>query len=176
MESDVKTFEVKWTVSRGRETYGWNICTLWNAPLWGKRKALARCNGGNYDMEGTVWGTWLETTFPDRLRKLTKEYYGLTFHDPEYDPGTCVLDDGRTVQEAEAAGDSFGLDRYRAFYGASSKVPTERHRIPLIDGACGCRSMEELGRAIGVTWKIIYTSKNRDFYEVTIGPDPHEEQ
>ena len=88
---------------------------------------------------------------------------GLTFHDPNYDPSTAVIgrdchdrclsnedQAGRTVAEAEAAGVSLGLERYQAFYNASSHVPTARHRVPLLDGAYGKDAMLTVARAIGL--------------------------
>lgn len=94
-----------------------------------------------------------------------ESYYGLTFHDPNYDPGKAIIgkdcsdrtltlgekrSDGLTVEEAEAQGVSIGLERYQAIYAASSKYPTERHTIPSIDGACGFSSVEKIGKAIGL--------------------------
>jgi hypothetical protein len=90
-------------------------------------------------------------------------FYGLSFHDPNFDPGKAVIgtdcDDrtmtnngeakGKTVEQAEKDGETIGLERYQAFYRASSKVPTERHTVPLIDGACGFSSVERIMKAIG---------------------------
>lgn len=170
----MKTYnlEFKWTVSRGRDTYGYNICTLY---VNGNR--AARCNGGGYDMEGTVLGNWIAATFPDDLRKLTTEFYGLTFHDPNFDPGKAVVKgetvfdgpaDGKTVEQLEKEGKSFGLDRYQAFYSASSKLPTERHTVPLLDGGCGFSCMTKVGKAIGMTFERIPTRRRSDnsFYRV----------
>jgi len=134
----------KWTVSRGRNTYGYNICTLY---IDGEK--VAACNGGGYDMQGTCLGNWLAVHGEKRLCKLDKGFYGLSFHDPDFDPGQAVLPDGKTVAQAEEDGVSLGLDRYQQFHAASSKVPTERHKIPLIDGACGMSSVLAIGEAIG---------------------------
>lgn len=61
----MKVLTYKWTISRGRETYGYNICTLWdgNTPY--------RCNGGGYDMQGSVFGLWLWANYKDRLESIT---------------------------------------------------------------------------------------------------------
>ncbi len=58
--------EFKWTVSRGRDSYGYNICTLRADGAY-----VARCNGGGYDMEGTCLGNYIASAFADRLRQLT---------------------------------------------------------------------------------------------------------
>lgn len=230
--------EIKWTVSRGRDTYGYNICTLY---IRGQK--VARCNGGGYDMQGTVFGSWLAYAYADRLMKLKPKdmpaqshwqraenprricsdvecrlkrlresgepdytqaldcphcgaetnidwhdgqtiddgrwFYGLTFHDPNYDPGKAVIGEdtsdrtlsdgaeGKTVEQAEGEGISFGLERIQAAYRASSKVPTERHTIPSIDGAVGMRSVEQIAEAIGIKFQWINTRcKNQQLYLV----------
>jgi len=67
---------IKWSVSRGRDTYGYNICSLWI-----NREKVASCNGGGYDMVGTAFGSWLGNNYADRLKKLnTSEFYGLYFY------------------------------------------------------------------------------------------------
>lgn len=173
----MSTLEFRWGVSRGRDSYGYTICSLW---VDGRK--VASCNGGGYDMKGTCLGNFIAGRFADRLRALdpvkAKELYGLTYHDPDYDPGKAVVGkdcsnrtlggpDGVTVAEAEAAGQSAGLERLQAFYSASSPVPTERHRIPLIDGACGFRSVETIAEAIGLSLEWIPTrSKKQDLYQL----------
>jgi hypothetical protein len=89
--------------------------------------------------------------------------YGLTFHDPHYRAGRAVIGTdtsdrtlapggsiGQTVDEAEKAGVSFGLERLQAQYKASSPHATDRHTIPRIDGACGMSSVEAILRAVGI--------------------------
>ena len=55
----------RWTTSRARNSYGWNICTLYADG----EKVGSTC-GGNYDMMGTAFGEFLENTYHDRLLKL----------------------------------------------------------------------------------------------------------
>lgn len=251
----MNTLEFKWTISRGRDTYGYNICSLY---LDGRK--VAACNGGGYDMKGTSLGNFIARAYADRLRALTPEqmpeqshwesdrkkrcggqcyetytaalldaierdqeeafeksvklelydrdtdkcphcgadtfwgpdagkrindgryFYGLTFHDPNFDPGKAVIgegctdrtlarsidgesQEGKTVEQAEAEGASFGLERYQAFYTASSKIPTERHTVPLIDGGCGFSSVEKIMEAIGLTLEGVRTrSRKSDIY------------
>lgn len=240
--------EFRWTISRGRDSYGYNICSLW---VDGRK--LASCNGGGYDMKGTSLGNFIAARYASRLVALKPEdmpeqshwesdckrvcageclekyrkaitdaivaggsgdgiermllpedcfecptcggrtvssgggrrvqdgrsFYGLTFHDPNYDPGKAVVgqdcsdrtmstdghNKGKTVAEVEAAGQSVGLERYQAFYSASSKHPTERHTVPLIDGACGFSSVEQIMKAIGLSLEWVPTrSKKQDVY------------
>lgn len=57
--------EFKWTVSRGRDTYGYNICTL-----YADGTRVARCNGGGYDMQGTNLGNYIASHYAERLLAL----------------------------------------------------------------------------------------------------------
>jgi len=168
-----KTLEFKWGVSRGRDTMGDNICSLY---VDGEK--VSSCNGGGYDMRGTSLGHYIERAFAQRLIKLEipmnrrngqdiQEYYGLTFHDPGFDPGKAIIgqdctdrtfsgkSEGKTVEQAEKDGDTAGLERYQAFYSASSKTPDEKHRIPLIDGACGMSSVEKIMNAINLSLEFV---------------------
>lgn len=167
-----KVLTFKWTVSRGRDTYGYNICSLY---VDGHK--VSSCNGGGYDMQGTALGDWIAGAFSDELLKLNipmsnrngqeiTEYYGLSFHDPDYDPGKRIIDD-ETIEEREKEGKSLGLERYQSFYEASSKVPTERHIVPLIDGACGFSSVERIVNALGYKLKYITDSRNTSTYLLT---------
>ena len=167
-----KTLEFKWTVSKGRQTYGYNICTL---RVDGKK--VSSCNGGGYDMNGTVLGDWIAKEFSNELTKLeipwtkrngddVQEYYGLSFHDPNYDPGKTIID-GETIEQREKDGKSVGLERYQSFYSASSRIPTKNHTVPLLDGGCGFSSMERIINAIGYKLKYIYKAKNTTVYSLT---------
>ncbi len=65
---------LSWGTSRGRETYGYNIARLVDTST-GKR---FRCTGGGYDMQGTVFGEWLQETYQPALQLLayTGRAYG----------------------------------------------------------------------------------------------------
>ena len=169
----ITTLEFRWTTSKARDTYGYNICTL-----YADNVKVARCNGGGYDMKGTCLGNFIASRYHDRLLGLTKKFYGLTFHDPNYDPGKAIIgtdcdnrtmggESSKTVKEAEDAGESLGLERYQAFYRASSDVPTERHIEPLIDGACGWSSVETIIRAIGVEITSVPAGKTTFIHSLT---------
>jgi len=172
----------KWTVSKQRDTYGYNICSLYVDG----RKASA-CSGGGYDMQGKALGNWIARTFEKELVGLTipksrrngqdvQEYYGLTFHDPGFDPGKVKVDRapvfgkdediGKTIDELEEEGKSLGLERYQAFYKGSSSVPDAKHRIPLIDGACGISSVEQIVNAIGFKLIRLKSTTNLTMYRM----------
>jgi hypothetical protein len=62
------TIEITWGTSRGRDTYGYTVCSLrYNGRL------IARCNGGGYDMRGTVIGNFVTWAFGPELRALKPE-------------------------------------------------------------------------------------------------------
>lgn len=238
------TLEFKWGTSRGRDTYGYTICTLYT-----DGSKVSSCNGGGYDMKGTALGRYIARAYADRLNALRPEqmpeqshwerareprrlccdtecmiahsvenaetgerdlpylahdveicphcgtetrmdtrdgrtvddgryFYGLTFHDPDFDPGKAVIGrdtsdrtfggaEGETIEQAEAEGKSLGLERYQAFYSASSKVPTSRHTVPSIDGACGFSSVERIMEAIGLKLEWIkQRSHKTDLYRL----------
>ena len=133
----------KWTQSKARDTYGYNICTL----LVDGEK-VGRCNGGGYDMTGTSLGQWVEGKFKEELLKLKEEFYGLTYHNPNWKPSD------KTLKQEEEDG-FIGLARYQDFYKQSSKLPTEKHTIPQIDGACGVSSVERILNALGYSYECV---------------------
>ena len=114
----------KWTVSRGRETYGLNICTLYVQTGWNNPEKVASCKGCGYDMPGACLAEYMQARFPDQLKKLpagpdgASKYYGLSFYDKK-------------------AGKS------RKHYRPGCKI--------LLDGACGFSSMEKILYKIGFT-------------------------
>lgn len=81
----------KWSVSRGRDTYGYNIVTLRL-----NSKKVSSCNGGGYDMTGACLGNWITYAFKDELSKFKfdekgkSEFYGLNKYDNNiYCDGAC---------------------------------------------------------------------------------------
>lgn len=171
------TLTVRWGVSRGADSYGYTTCSL---KVAGVRRGY--CNGGGYDMTGTVLGQFIADEFSEELRSMgTRElvrgsrasFYGLSFHDPSFNPGRVVLETadellggtpGETIEEREAAGASIGLERYQAFHRASSPVPTERHTVALIDGACGLASVERIITALGYSLSRIHSDSRVEIY------------
>ena len=177
-----ESLTIRWGTSRGRDTYGYTTCSLRNH----RGKRIAACNAGGYDMAGTVIGEWVALTFAKELRRLKfspdcqgkPEFHGLSYHDPHYDPGQALtgtdcadrtLGKGaksKTVAQAEADGESLGLERYQAFYAASSPTPTKRHTVPLIHGACGLSSVLTILRAIGLSLKKVVGTCKLDVYVI----------
>lgn len=61
---------ISWSISRGRDTYGYNICRLDDRKT-GKRY---RTVGGGYDMIGTVFGDWLADVHQEKLKELFNQH------------------------------------------------------------------------------------------------------
>jgi len=76
MEVSETYLAVRWSTSRGRDTYGYNICSVTDQAT-SKRYS---CNGGGYDMLGTSFGAWLTETYQDALRKIGDRAY-MTYHE-----------------------------------------------------------------------------------------------
>lgn len=142
---DGATLEIKWTVSRGADTYGYNICSLWC-----RGKKLASCSGGGYDMAGTVLADFIKMIFPDELRTLTANaggneaggFYGLRF----------------SIER----GDKW--ERLRKWeQGASVSL----------DGGCGFESMEKILNALGYTVQYVNVKSQKNqiyiFRKLTTG-------
>jgi len=66
MEVSETYLAVRWSTSRGRDTYGYNICSVTDQAT-SKRYS---CKGGGYDMLGTSFGAWLTETYQDALREI----------------------------------------------------------------------------------------------------------
>ena len=82
----MKVLELNWTISRAKDTDGYNVITL----LDGKTKYKAM--GGGYDMTGTVFGQWLWANYKDliseKLMGKEKDFYGFK----RLNDGKCYLD------------------------------------------------------------------------------------
>lgn len=125
--------ETRWTISRGRDTYGYNICTLY---VNGER--VARCSGGGYDMHGTVFATWLQATFPDRLRSIRCH--------------TIRQDGGKWLDDRDG------------MYGATRQLDG----TVTLNGGCGFESIRRIAQHVGLTVETIETkSRNRSQWLVT---------
>lgn len=66
--------EERWSISKGYETYGYNICSLWFGDI-----KVATCNGGGYDLQSTSISNFINLYFQNRLNSITSENfeYGL---------------------------------------------------------------------------------------------------
>lgn len=121
MGQHTHTLRIRWTTSRGAETYGYTVASLYEF-----ERLAARCKGGGYDMRGTVFGEWLEKAYPDRLAQLRpadavdcgygvpgwtrapadRRLYGLTWR-PD---GSASLDGGCGFESMCRVAEAIGLD------------------------------------------------------------------
>ena len=77
----IKTLNFKWTISKARNTYGYNICTLKDS----RGNKISSTCGGGYDMKGTCLGDFINTYFYDEIRKLNSaDFYGLKHYGKKY--------------------------------------------------------------------------------------------
>jgi hypothetical protein len=58
---------VRYSTSRGRDTFGYNVVTVTDQET---RKRFS-CNGGGYDMLGTSLAEWMVATYQGRLRTIS---------------------------------------------------------------------------------------------------------
>jgi len=72
----MKVLKIKRSTSRGRDSYGYTLFTLWDGD-----KKYRTCGGG-YDMLGAVFGEWLKDNYLERLKGLTPydEEYSMNFY------------------------------------------------------------------------------------------------
>jgi hypothetical protein len=126
---NINHLSVTWSISRGRDTYGYNICRL-DSRQSGKRY---RCSGGGYDMIGTVFGDWLESEYQSELVELVSRL-------PLEDCGYSVAGFRRVTEEINPR-----------FYGLTVRPDGSVS----LDGACGQSSMIRIAEALGleVQWE-----------------------
>ena len=122
-----KVLKFKRTVSRGRDTYGYNIVSLY---VDGNK--VSSCNGGGYDMKGTALGDYITDTFQDKLRKLPSNY------------GSSDNKEG-----------FYGLAFYNSKTKKRQHRWSKNVKRAYIDGACGMSSVEKIMKAIKLNLKYI---------------------
>lgn len=133
----------KTTVSRGRDTYGYNIVSLY---VDGKKETS--CNGGGYDMHGTALAMYIEREYQSRLLSIADRAYTTT---------------------EEGAGLGWTREKNEdGLYGMTLRIPKcGMHSIEL-DGGCGITSIERIAKAAGITLTSTKTGKNQWGYFLTI--------
>lgn len=132
MTSKINHLSLSWSTSRGRDTYGYNICRLDDR----KTGERFKCMGGGYDMMGTVFGNWLEAT---------------------YQPELLALKD-RANYTRTTAGGYAPANREDSLYGMAY---FERDNRVSLDGAAGLECMIRIAEAIGLEVEREYIAKGR---------------
>lgn len=133
MKNKINHLSLSWSTSRGRDTYGYNICRLDARNEESKRY---KCMGGGYDMIGTVFGNWLADTYQTELLALKDRANYSRFIDGGYTPA----------------------NREDSLYGMA--YLEKENRISL-DGACGLECMIRIAKEIGLEIERDYIAKGR---------------
>ena len=121
MKNQINHLVLSWSVSKGRDTYGYNICRLDDRNNGQRYRTI----GGGYDMIGTVFGDWLETCYQEELMQI-KDQSDRFYNDRHY------LNDN---------------SEKNTFYGMTyNQVKNYVH----LDGACGIESMIRIAEALGL--------------------------
>lgn len=132
MKNQINKLTISWAVSKGVNTFGYNICRLDDRNNGHRFRTI----GGGYDMIGTVFGQWLETYYQNELLEIQCNAY--------------------MIRSAK-----FGLIENKGdtrFYGMTHDQI--QNRIYL-DGACGIESMIRIAEAIGLEVERDYIAKGR---------------
>lgn len=123
---------VKYGTSRGQHTYGYGLVSLYSC-----NEKIASCNGGGYDMTGTVFGAMLTERFRNQLQMLNFPRL-------------------RSLGE-----DLYGLSIYKNH--RRMKTWREGYRI-YCDGACGISSMKRIFEALGYKLESTHRLPNYNCY------------
>lgn len=132
MKTNINHLSLSWSISKGRETYGYNICRLDDRNN-GER---FKCMGGGYDMVGTVFGNWLEANYQDRLLAIK----------------------ARASHVFPIDGAHYPANTPESLYGM--RYHENDNRISL-DGACGIDCMIRIAEEIGIDVQRDYIAKGR---------------
>lgn len=135
----IHRLQLSWSISRGRDTYGYNICRLDAIKTWPQVGRRYRCMGGGYDMIGTVFGEYLADTFQDRLKHVTPSR--LWNSESKKHIGIAESVDGK----------QYGLTHYIDDSGRFVKA--------VVDGACGIETMTRLAERMGLEVQKIYSKR-----------------
>lgn len=147
----IKNLHFKWTISRGSNTSGQNICTLW---VDGNR--VARTLGGGFDMEGTVLGEWLQKEYQCELHNLMVAN------------GIRRMPNYNSYETGKGTVYCYALPE---FHGMTYYVGPDQSSWIILDGGFGFPAMEIIAEAIGIKLKRNPASKryeNHNFYTAII--------
>ena len=136
-------FRVRWSVSRGRDTYGYNICTV-ECSRWDVGNIKGQCKGGGYDMAATSLAEALGQV-PSIARALF-DFLRLNRH-----RAYAVTHAPRQTQYAKT-------EPYdpQLLYGTFLDIPNNRASF---DGGCGIQSLIAAYAAAGITIRADHNKK-----------------
>lgn len=136
-------FRVRWSVSRGRDTYGYNICTV-ECSRWDVGNIKGQCKGGGYDMTATALAHALDQV-PDIAQRLF-DFLSLNRHRVY------------AVRHAPGQTQYAKTEPYnpKLLYGAFLDLPNNRASF---DGGCGISSLIAAYAAAGVAIRADHNRK-----------------
>lgn len=137
------TIEIKWGTSKGRDTYGYTTCNVYN----GRDKRRGSCNGGGYDLQGTAFGEYLEKDWTDRLNALALANLDKL---PQYEGGVNL-----NVNKTD-----------KAFYGMTTIFKGGKFHHVNLDGACGFNCMVRIAEAMGLRVRKVHSSSKLDIFDI----------
>jgi hypothetical protein len=145
----IKSLHFKWTVSRGRDTYAYNICTLLVDGA-----TVGRCMGGGYDMQGTCLGQWIENSFQlELLDKMERK---------------AIIIGARHYDTKAGRVSHFPIEGFSGIWLKElQKTNGTKEQSITLDGGCGFESMKRIAEAIGIKLQWNKESdkyKNHSFY------------
>lgn len=144
--NNTRHLTVKWSVSRGRDTYGYNICKVIDNDTGEQFKTC----GGGYDMLGTVLADWVEKNYQAEIMQNAEKAY---YHYNEV----------RVVEKLRKEDTGFyGMTaNYKKDVGLSSVT---------LDGGCGISSIERIIKEVlGLTLERIYSYDRKGRVKDVIG-------
>ena len=147
-ESTATALSLKWSTSRGQDTYGWNILTITDQRT-GKKY---RTKGGGYDMTGYAFGLWLEDRHQDELTGIHHRA-ACTYSKG----GGYVVSDEDRASWSNPDGVLYGMT-----YHPDSRCVS-------LDGSCGIDSMLRIANAIGRDITRTYQQGGKNRGETTGG-------
>lgn len=141
-----RTHELRITygTSRGRDTYGYTVVSLHD---YGKKRIS--CNGGGYDMRGTVFGDWIAREYQPRLLELADKFAA------HWTKAEGFKSDNQNREKLYGG----------TFYPEGSSDNKKPHVT--LDGACGFESMRRIAEAIGLQVRLINACSKCDVLTVT---------
>lgn len=137
--NQIHRLEISWSISKGRDTYGYNICRL-DDSVSGKRYKTC---GGGYDMIGTVLGEWFEEQYQPELLALVE----------------------KNTDKLEAY--SIGIQDWQKVQGLYGMTYSTTSGRVMMDGGCGVESMIRIIEACGFEIEKSYDKRKgnlRAFY------------
>jgi len=130
----------KYGTSKGRDTYGYNIVTL-----YANGEKVARTCGGGYDMRGTCLGKYINNNYIERLKALNANYGSLDTYEPRGHYGLIISNPTNGKRE------NIYKDGYKIY----------------VDGACGESCMVRLLDTIGINLESVQLAPNEWGYILT---------